>query len=109
MSKKAKPFEKLMLIMLSGNKVTKEEIGAQFEARLMYRLSTYIYAIKKYGGGIVKVEKDGRKVSSYQLANIDECKQYLSKVGLLSVKPAVESLNDLTAEQVTEQVTEQVA
>ena len=37
----------------------------------LYRLSTNIYNIRK-DGGIVKVIKDGRKVSAYQLVNFTE-------------------------------------
>jgi len=111
MSKKVKPFQKLMLVMLSGNKITKDEIADMVGSEIhMYRLSTYMWDIKTYANGIIKVTKDGRKVSGYQLINADECKQYLQKAGIMvNEKPAVESLQDLTTEQVTDQVTEQVA
>jgi hypothetical protein len=110
MSKKVKPFQKLMLVMLSGNKITKDEIADMIGKDVqMYRLSTYMWEVKN-NGGVVKVEKDGRKLSTYQLINVDDCKKYLQKVGIVAIdKPAVESLQDLTTEQVTDKVTEQVA
>ena len=39
---------------------------------VLYRLSTYIYDIKKYEHGVIKVIKNGRKVQAYQLVNFDE-------------------------------------
>ena len=97
--------------MLSGNVVTRDEIADMVGSEIhMYRLSTYMWDIKTYANGIIKVTKDGRKVSGYQLINADECKQYLQKAGIMvNENPAVESLQDLTTEQVTDQVTEQVA
>ena len=50
-------------------------ISAVFEgtdqAAVLYRLSTNIYNIRK-DGGIIKVIKDGRKVTGYQLVNNDQ-------------------------------------
>ena len=110
-AKKLAPFQKLMLVMISGNVVTRDEIADMVGSEIqMYRLSTYMWHIKTNANGIIKVIKDGRKVSGYQLINADECKQYLQKAGIMvNENPAVESLQDLTTEQVTDQVTEQVA
>ncbi len=90
MSKKVelKPFEKLLIAcMMTGNPVTKEEIDSVLGKEIyMYRISTYIWNIKYYANGVIKVIKDGRKVVSYQLVNVDEVRGYLKRVGALGVK-----------------------
>ena len=77
MSHTGKPnrHEKIAVVLLSGKPVSPQEIQAVFKGtdqeKVMYRLSTNIYNIRK-DGGIVKVIKDGRKVTAYQLINHTE-------------------------------------
>jgi len=67
--------EKIAVLMLSGKPVTIEEFHAVFtgtdQEKVLYRLPTNIYNIRK-DGGIVKVHKNGRNVTAYQLVNFDE-------------------------------------
>lgn len=67
--------ERVAQLMLSGRPISPEQFAAVFKGTdqegVLYRLSTNIYNIRK-DGGIVKVHKDGRKVTGYQLVNIDE-------------------------------------
>jgi hypothetical protein len=67
--------EKITQVLLSGKPVSPDEIKAVFtgtdQESVLYRLSTNIYNIRK-DGGIVKVIKDGRKVTAYQLVNYTE-------------------------------------
>ena len=67
--------EKITQVLLSGKPVTPDEIKSVFtgtdQEKVLYRLSTNIYNIRK-DGGIVKVIKDGRKVTAYQLVNYTE-------------------------------------
>ena len=67
--------EKITQVLLSGKPVTPDEIRAVFagtdQEKVLYRLSTNIYNIRR-DGGIVKVIKDGRKVTAYQLVNFDQ-------------------------------------
>jgi hypothetical protein len=74
----------------------------------MYRMSSYIWDIKHYANGTIKVTKEGRKVSSYQLMNVDEVQSYMIKRGLAAQKqaPAVQNLQDLKAEPVVTEVQE---
>jgi hypothetical protein len=74
---KIRPHNKIAQILLSGKVVNVEDIKASFAAdakmsKLMYRLSTFIYDIRKYDNGVVKVVKDGRKVTAYQLVNFKD-------------------------------------
>jgi len=74
---KQKPYEKIAVVLRSagqkGLSISPEEIRMAFSSdpkmtALLYRLSTYIYDIRK-NGGIVRVHKDGRKVVGYELLN----------------------------------------
>jgi len=67
--------EKITVTLLSGKPVSPDEIKSCFKGTdqesVLYRLSTNIYNIRK-DGGIVKVHKEGRRVSAYQLVNFTE-------------------------------------
>ena len=67
--------EKITQVLLSGKPVSPTEIAAVFagtdQEAVLYRLSTNVYNIRK-DGGIIKVIKDGRKVTGYQLVNNDQ-------------------------------------
>jgi hypothetical protein len=78
--------EKIAAIMKCGRPVSPQEIAEVFKGTdqeaVLYRLSTNIYNIRK-DGGIVKVHKEGRKVTAYQLVNHEEFNndgRYVGKV-----------------------------
>lgn len=109
---KLKPFQKLLTVMISGNAVTKEEIDTLLGKEIyMYRISTYMWHIKTIANGIIRISKDGRKVNSYQLVNVEEVKEYMKRVGILNLgyvpgsvekKPSISKLADLNPEQIIE-------
>jgi hypothetical protein len=70
--------ERVAQVMLSGKPISPEQFEATFKGTdqeaVLYRLSTNIYNIRK-DGGIIRVYKDGRKVTGYQLVNTDEFDQ----------------------------------
>ncbi len=109
-STKLKPFQKLLTIMVTGKPVTVEEIDATLGKEIyMYRLSTYMWHIKTNANGVVKAIKDGRKVTGYQIINVDEVKKYMDRVGItksgfqpgaVEKKPSVSKLADLGAKPV---------
>jgi hypothetical protein len=72
---KVNRHEKITIVLLSGKPVSPDEIRAVFKGteqeKVLYRLSTNIYNIRK-DGGIIKVYKTGRKVTGYQLVNHTE-------------------------------------
>lgn len=77
------PYVKLLALLQDGNIVTKDEIEAKLSNDIhVYRLSTYIWDIKTKTEGIVKVIKDGRAVTGYQITNPAVVKAYLAKVGI---------------------------
>lgn len=67
--------EKITQVLLSGKSVSPDEIRAVFQGTdqeaVLYRLSTNIYNIR-LDGGIVRVHKNGRNVTGYQLVNYTE-------------------------------------
>lgn len=109
---KLKPFQKVLTVMISGKAVTKDELNDLLGKEIqMYRISTYMWHIKTHANGIVKVVKDGRKVSGYQLVNIDEVKDYMRRAGVLNsgFTPAkVDKLEDLKAVELTDAQVEDI-
>ena len=93
--------EKVAVVLLSGKPVTVEEIHAVFKGTdqeaVLYRLSTNIYNIRK-DGGIVKVHKDGRKVSAYQLVNHTEFNAEGRYVGTQTKTTPVEQQEEVNAD-----------
>ena len=95
--------------MISGKVVTKDEIESLIGDQIqMYKLSTYMWAIKTKMNGTIKVVKDGRKVAGYQLlypndliAN-SKVKEYLKQTGVVT------KLKDLNATEVKKQVSKPV-
>ena len=97
--------QKLVTVMISGKVVTKDEIEAVLGDQIqMYKLSTYMWAIKTKMNGTIKVIKDGRKVSGYQLLNpndliaVSKVKEYMKQTG------SVTKLKDLGATEVKKAV-----
>ena len=107
-STKLKPFQKLLTVMASGQPVTIAEIEATLGKEIyMYRISTYMWHVKSFAGGVVKSIKDGRRVTAYQLMNVDEVKKYMKTEGILQFvpstvdkKPSISKLADLKAKPV---------
>jgi hypothetical protein len=87
---KVNRHEKITIVLLSGKPVSPQEIAEVFKGTdqesVLYRLSTNIYNIRK-DGGIVKVIKDGRKVSAYQLVNFTEFNSEGRYIGKQTPKP----------------------
>lgn len=91
---KLKPFEKVLNVLISGKVTSKEELDALLGKEIMmYRVSTYMWHIKTIANGIIRVAKDGRKVTGYQLVNVCEVTKYLEDNGVLLAK--VEKLIDI--------------
>ena len=93
---KVNRHEKITQVLLSGKAVSPDEIAAVFKGtsqeKVLYRLSTNIYNIRK-DGGIVKVIKDGRKVKAYQLVNFTEFDangRYVGKATAPATKPVAD-------------------
>lgn len=106
---KLKPFQKVLQVLISGNPTTKEELDTLLGKQIqMYRISTYMWHIKTHANGIIRVVKDGRKVSGYQLVNVAEVKEYMKRAGVLNASAPVEKLADLKAEQLTDAQVEDI-
>ena len=96
--------EKITQVLLSGKAVSPDEIAAVFKGTdqesVLYRLSTNIYNIRK-DGGVVKVIKDGRKVSAYQLVNFTEFDKNGRYQGAVAKSAPVASVKPATVQPVT--------
>ena len=114
---KLKPFQKLLTLMISGKPVTIEEIDTLLGKEIyMYRLSTYIWHIKTVANGVVRAIKTGRKVTAYQLVNVDQVKDYMTRVGVtgsgftpgaIVKKQSISKLADLNSKPVDQVVVDQ--
>lgn len=94
-------WEKIALLMMSHPRasVTVTEIDAMLSHDIhMYRLSNYIWNIKK-NGGYVRPLKNGRDVIGYQLSNPDTIRSHLIKRGFMKVGlvSEINTLKDLNA------------
>ena len=114
---KLKPFQKLLTLMISGKPVTIEEIDTLLGKEIyMYRLSTYIWHIKTVANGVVKAIKTGRKVTAYQVMNVDQVKEYMTRVGVTGSgytpgtvvkKQSISKLADLNSKPVSQVIADQ--
>ena len=114
---KLKPFQKLLTLMISGKPITIEEINTLLGKEIyMYRLSTYIWHIKTVANGVVRAIKTGRKVTAYQLVNVDQVKDYMIRVGVtgsgftpgaIVKKQSISKLADLNSKPVDQVVADQ--
>lgn len=84
-------YNRIATVLKGGDVVTVDQFKTIFAGTkvepVLYRLSTYIYNIKK-NGGIVKAIKDGRKVVGYQLLNGTEFDNHGRWVGIVPLKEA---------------------
>lgn len=113
---KLKPFQKLLTIMISGKPVTVEEIDTLLGKEIyMYRISTYMWHIKTMANGVIRAVKTGRKVTAYQLVNVDQVKDYMTRVGITGSgytpgtavkKQSISKLSDLNSKQLADIVVE---
>jgi len=73
--KRGQIHNKIAVVLRSGEPIKVEDIhkiftGTKIEP-VLYRLSTFIWKIKK-DGGVIKSIKDKRKVTAYHLLNANE-------------------------------------
>jgi hypothetical protein len=72
-------YEKVLTVLLAakGNVVTKDELETTLKDQIeTYRLSTYVWNIRKKLGGHIEVLKIGKKVTGYKLVNVDKFKNF---------------------------------
>lgn len=75
----SKQYEKVLSVLLSSpnNEVTKQVLETTLANDIqVYRLSTYIWDLKKKLGGNVQVIKNGKNISGYKLLNPDKFKNF---------------------------------
>lgn len=99
---------KLLVVLSSGRAVTIEEIESTLGKEIeMYRLSTYIWRLKKFAGAIITAHRQGRKVVSYQVMNPEAMQTFLKSI--LPAGWATPVQSDSVRSTVTESVTDTVS
>lgn len=96
-----KAHEKVLMLMLSGEPITKTEIMSKHNELFEYRMSHYIANNRTVFDAVVKVHKNGKKVIAYQLMNVDKVKQKMIQMGIL--KAPIQKIEDLGAEQIVKE------
>jgi hypothetical protein len=76
-----------MVLVNRKGVVTETDIASEMQYDSMYRISTEFWRLKKRGA-VIKTVRDGRKVTGYELVNVDEMKSYLNNKGFASFTPA---------------------
>lgn len=88
MAKSPRTCDRLLMVLVNRKGVvTEDDIVSEMQYGAMYRISTEFWRLKKRGA-VIKTVRDGRKVTGYELVNVDEMKQYLNTKGFASFTPA---------------------
>lgn len=86
---KFKQCQKVLTVLITGKVVSKSELTTTLAKDIVVtRLPTYMWNLKKLGADI-KVNKDGKKVVSYQLMNVDKMKALAEAPSANTAKPVV--------------------
>jgi hypothetical protein len=94
-SSKPRQAEKMLLAMLDGHEVSLPELETTLGSHIaLYRLSVYLWNLKKIGATI-KRNTVNRKLVSIQLINTEEMTTYARSRGLVAPLPVVLTPDDL--------------
>lgn len=87
MAKSPRTCDRLLMVLVNRKgAVSESDIAAEMQYDSMYRISTEFWRLKKRGA-VIKTVRDGRKVTGYELVNVDEMKTYLNGKGFASFTP----------------------
>lgn len=87
MAKSPRTCDRLLMVLVNRKGVvTESDIASEMQYDSMYRISTEFWRLKKRGA-VIKTVRDGRKVTGYELVNVDEMKTYLNGKGFASFTP----------------------
>ena len=96
--------DRLLMVLCNGGVVSLKEIEDTMDYHNMYRISCEVYCLK-LNGGVIKTHKQGRKVSAYELINVQEMNDKMLAPKGFSIMPIVgrdankiEKLSDLTTD-----------
>lgn len=95
-------WERVLEVLMTGKPVDKKVFDDMF-GETSYKISAYIlYCKNEETKAVIRANKDGRKVKSYQLMNPQDVEQYWTKRGI-TINP-VKVLSDLNATPVEAKV-----
>lgn len=107
MRSKFNGWQKVLYILFQENgsvvdKKTLFEKANKLDKKIhMYRMSSYIHDSKGTVGAVIKSIRDGKKVTAYQLMNVDHVKKYFDGLG---ITPKTEKLSDISDQQSVSEV-----
>lgn len=87
MAKAPTRFDRALIVLTKGGVFTAEQICQEMNYDAAYRISAVILDAKLAAGAVIKTVRDGRKVTGYELVNVDEMKSYLNGKGFASFAP----------------------
>lgn len=82
--KDARRHELILQVLVNGGVITKEQIEQTTQYEAMYRLSAVMWWLKRHGA-VIRVYKDGRKVTGYELMNVADMTKMLDARGLAAI------------------------
>jgi hypothetical protein len=96
--------DKVLAVLMSGEAVPKKVLEDMFGA-MSYKLSAYIlYCKNERTKAVIRANREGRKVISYQLMNPQDVQQYWTNRGINL--DTIKSLADLNAQAVVAETTD---
>jgi hypothetical protein len=104
--KKAKRYERALMIMTQGGTFSADEIADAMNYKAVYRMSAVVLDAKIYYGAVIKSKRSGRKVVGYELINVKEMKDALAKRGFQTIitrDSKVKDLEELKTDPVVEE------
>jgi hypothetical protein len=87
MAKKANRWQRALIVLTRGGVFSPEQLCKEMNYKSLYRISSVILNTKNRGGAIVKSVRNGRKVTGYELVNVNEMKELIKNKGLDSSSP----------------------
>jgi hypothetical protein len=81
MAKKANRWQRALTILARGGVFSSEQLCKEMNYESLYRVSSVVLDTKIYAGAVIKTVRNGRKVTGYELVNVNEMKELIKNKG----------------------------
>lgn len=82
---KSNRWQKALTVLSRGGVFSAEDLCKEMQYNSVYRVSSIVLDTKIFAGAVIKTVRSGRKVTGYQLVNVDEMKKLVSDKGFVSL------------------------